>query len=51
MYAKFEDLTHEPCHEPCGPTILKFYKKQMKSKKCKICYDIMISYVDAMVKI
>jgi hypothetical protein len=28
MDAKFEDLAHEPCHEPCAPIILKFYKNE-----------------------
>jgi len=42
MDAKFEDLAHEPCHEPCAPIILKFYKKQTYSEKYKICYAIMI---------
>ena len=51
MNGKFEVLDHEPCPRACGPTVLNFYKKQMKSEKCEICNDIMISYVDAMVKI
>ena len=42
MDAKFEDLAHEPCHEPCGPIVLKFYKKQTYSEKYKICYANMI---------
>ena len=51
MNGKFEVFDHEPCPRACGPTVLNFYKKQMKSEKCEICNDIMISYVDAMVKI
>jgi len=51
MNGKFEVLDHEPCPRACGPIVLNFYKKQMKSEKCEICNDIMISYVEAMVKI
>ena len=51
MNGKFEVLDHEPCPRACGPTVLNFYKKQMKSEECEICNDIIISYVDAMVKI
>ena len=51
MDGKFEVLDHEPCPLTCVPTLINFYKKQMKSEKYKICYDIMISYMDAMVKI
>ena len=51
MDAKFEEFAHEPCHEPCGPTILKFYKRETYSEKYNICYAIMISQVEAMVKI
>ena len=51
MNGKFEVFDHEPCPRACGPIVLNFYKKQMKSEKCEICNDIMISYVDAMVKI
>ena len=51
MDGKFEVFDHEPCPLTCVPTLINFYKKQMKSEKCEICYDIMISYVDAMVKV
>jgi len=50
MEEKFEDVAHESCPRTCGPIILKFYKKATKSKNYKICHDIMISYVEAMVK-
>ena len=51
MNGKFAVLDHEPCLRACGPTVLNFYKKQMKSEKCEISNDMMISYVDTMAKI
>jgi len=46
----FEHLAHEPWPWTCGQIVLKFHKKQTKSKNYKICHDIMISYVEAVVK-
>ena len=50
MEENFEHLAHEPWLWMCGWTVLKFYKKQMKSENHKICHDIMITYLEAVVK-
>ena len=49
MKANFEHLVHETWPWTCGQIIFKFYKKQTKSENYKICHNIMISYVEAMV--
>jgi len=47
----FEHLAHESWPQTCGWIVLKLYKKQTKSEKHKFCHDIMISYIEAVVKI
>jgi len=46
----FEHLAHESWPRTCGWIVLKLYKKQTKSEKHKFCHDIMISYIEAVVK-
>ena len=50
MEENFKHLAHEPWLVTCGRIILKFYKKQTNSENPKFCYDIMISYMESMVK-
>jgi len=40
MKRNSEHLAHEPWPRSCGRIVLKLYKKQMKFKNHKICYDI-----------
>ena len=47
----FEHLVHETWPRTCGRVVFKFYKKQTKSKNHKTCQDVMISYVEAVIKI
>jgi hypothetical protein len=35
MDAKFEDLAHEPCHEPCAPIILNSLKSKLTLKNIR----------------
>ena len=51
MEGNFEHLAHEPWPRTCGRIVLKFYKKQTKIENYKICPGIMISDVEAVVKI
>ena len=50
MKGNFEHLIHETRQRTCGRIIFKFYKKQTKSENHEICEDLMISYMEAMVK-
>ena len=50
MKGNFEHLAHEHWPRTSGRIVLKFYKKQAKSKNHKICHGIMISYAEAKVK-
>ena len=47
----FEHLVHETWPRTCGRVVFKFYKKQTKSENHETCQDVMISYVEAMIKI
>ena len=47
----FEHLVHETWPRTRGRVIFKFYKKQTKSKNHETCQDVMISYVEAVIKI
>ena len=50
MKWNFEHLVHETRPRTCGRMVFKFLKKQMKSKNHEFCEDLVISYVEAMVK-
>jgi len=47
----FEHLVHETWPQTCGRVVFKFYKKQTKSENHETCWDVVISYVEAMIKI
>ena len=47
----FERLVHETWPRTCGRVVFKFYKKQTKSENHETCQDVMISYVEAVIKI
>jgi hypothetical protein len=46
----FEHLVPEACPRTCGRVAFKLYKRQTKSKNHKTYRDVMISYVEAMIK-
>ena len=46
----FKYFIQETRPRTCGWIVLKLYKKQTKSEKHKFCHDIMISYIEAVVK-
>ena len=46
----FEHLIHETWPRTCDRVIFKFYKKQTKSENHETCQDVMISYVEAVIK-
>ena len=48
---KFEHLVHETWPRTYGWVVFKFYKKQTKSENHETCQDVMISYVEAVIKI
>jgi len=47
----FEYLVHETWPRTCVQSVFKFYKKQTKSENHETCWDVVISYVEAMIKI
>ena len=47
----FEHLVHETWPRTCGRIVFKFYKMQMKSENHETCRDVMISYVEDVIKI
>ena len=47
----FGYLVHETCPRNCVWSVYKFYKMQTKSKNHETCWDVVISYVEAMIKI
>ena len=47
----FEHLVHETWPRTRGRVVFKFNKKQTKSENHETCQDVMISYVEAMIKI
>ena len=47
----FEHLIHETWPRTYGRVVFKFYKKQTKSENHETCQDVMISYVEAVIKI
>jgi hypothetical protein len=47
----FEHHVHETWLRTCNPIILKLYKTQTKSENYKIYQDVMISYVENVIKI
>ena len=47
----FEHLVHETWPRTCVRSVFKFYKKQMKFKNHKTYLDVVISYVEAIIKI
>ena len=46
----FGHLVHETCPRNCVWSVYKFYKKQTKSENHETCWDVVISYVEAMIK-
>ena len=46
----FEHLVHETWPQTSGRVVFKFYKKQTKTKNLKTCRDVMISYVEVVIK-
>jgi hypothetical protein len=42
---------HETCPRNCVWSVFKFYKKQTKSENHETYWDVVISYVEAMIKI
>ena len=50
MKENFKHLVHETWPRMCGRITFKFYKKQTNSENHEICQDLMISYVEAVVK-
>ena len=46
----FEHLVHETWPLTCGRVVFKFYKKQTKTENLETCRDVMISYVEAVIK-
>ena len=51
MKRNFKHLVQETQPLTCGQMVFEFKKKQAKSKNHEICLDLMISYMEAMVKI
>ena len=47
----FEHLVHETWPQTCGRVVFKFYKKQTKFENYETCRDVMISYVEDVIKI
>ena len=47
----FEHLVHETWPRTCGRVVFKLYKKQTKSENHETWEDVMISYVEAVIKI
>ena len=47
---KFKYLVRKTFPGTCDRIGFKFYKKQMSYENHDICHDIMISYVDAVIK-
>ena len=47
----FEHLIHETWPRTYGRVVFKFYKKQTKSKNHETCQDVMISYMETVIKI
>ena len=47
----FRHLVHETWPRTCVRSVFKFYKKQTKSKNHETYWDVVISYVKAMIKI
>ena len=47
----FGHLVHETWSWTCVRSVFKFYKKQTKSENHETCWDIVISYMEAMIKI
>ena len=50
MKRNFEHLIQETRPRTCGRMVFKFLKKQTKSENHEIYQDLMISYVEAVVK-
>ena len=50
MKGNFEHLVHENRPRTCGRMVFKFIKKQTKSENHEFCEDLVISYVQAVVK-
>ena len=50
MKGNFEHLVHETRPRTCGRMVFKFIKKQTKSENHEFCEDLVISYVQAVVK-
>ena len=46
----FEHLVYETWPRTCDRVVFKFYKKQTKTENLETCRDIMISYVEAVIK-
>ena len=46
----FGHLVHETWPRTCVRSVFKFYKKQTKSENHETCQDIMISYVETVIK-
>ena len=46
----FEHHVHETWPRTYGRVVFKFYKKQTKTENLETCRDVMISYVEAMIK-
>ena len=47
----FGHLVHERWSRTCVRSVFKYYEKQMKSENHETCWDVVISYVEAMIKI
>ena len=47
----FRHLVHETWPRTCVRSVFKFYKKKTKSKNYETCWDVVISYVESMIKI
>jgi hypothetical protein len=47
----FKHDAHETRLRTCDPVVLKLYKTQINSKNHESCWDVMISYVETMIKI
>jgi hypothetical protein len=50
MKRNFKNLIQETRPRTCGRMVLKLKKKQTKSENHEICQDVMISYVEAVIK-
>jgi hypothetical protein len=50
MKRNFKHLVQETRPRTCGLMVFKFKKKQTKSENQEICQDVMISYVEAVIK-